>query len=227
MKKLWNISRMMGQLGCWPYIVGLCLVVALAVWWVLASRGDHLEAKVSQKIDVTPAQVKSIQDIGQWEFLTVTDEELVDTVRHGFFGDDELMRIYYGTLRLGIDLHKAKPQWLSVEQDSVVTAVLPPVELLDRNFIDEARTKAFFESGSWTARDRQQLYDKAYRQMLARCLTPANVKAAERNAIEQMTRLLRTMGFSNVSVTFEQQAAKKGNKDANAAHSQTNKTDTK
>ena len=54
--------------------------------------------------------------------LAINDEELVDTVRKSIFVDRELVRIYYGTLRLGIDLHKAKPQWLHVENDSIVVA---------------------------------------------------------------------------------------------------------
>lgn len=193
----------MGQLGCWPYIIGTLLVVGLLVWWKLATRGDHLETGVSRTIDLTPTQVQGIQDIGQWEFLSVSDEELVDTVAHGFFGDSELMRIYYGTLRLGIDLHKARPQWLAVEADTIVVATLPPIELLDRNFIDEARTQAFFESGKWTAADRQSLYNRAYRQMLARCWTKENIRVAEQHAVEQMTQLLRTMGFKNMRVSIE------------------------
>lgn len=193
----------MTQLGCLPYVLGATLIVALVVWWAIASRGNHAEAGVSDKIDITPAQVQSIEAIGQWEFLSIADEELVDTVRRSIFGDSELIRIYYGTLRLGIDLRKAPPHWIAVEQDSIVTATLPPVELLDRNFIDEARTQSFFESGKWTDADRQQLYDRAYAKMLRRCLTPANVAAAEKNAVEQMTRLLRTMGFQNVNVSVQ------------------------
>lgn len=201
--KILSTYRTMGMLGCLPYVLGIVLVVVLVVWWSIASRGDHLEVAVNDKIDITPAQVQSIQDIGQWEFLSISDEELVDTVAHGFFGDSELMRIYYGTLRLGIDLHKTPPEWLTVQDDSIVTAVLPPIELLDNNFIDEARTQSFFESGKWTAKDRQHLYNKAYQKMRARCLTTANIRTAERNAVEQMTRLLHTMGFEHVNVTVK------------------------
>ena len=53
-----------------------------------------------------------MERIRQWEFLSVRDEELIDTVRHGFFGDDQLIRIYYGTLRLGVDLAETKEGWL-------------------------------------------------------------------------------------------------------------------
>lgn len=201
--KISTLLNAMRQLGCLPYVVVAMLVAGLVAWLLFTTKDDHIEMTVSRKIDLTPAQVQSIKDIGQWEFLSITDEELVDTVSHGVFSDDELMRIYSGTLRLGIDLRKAKDGWLTVEGDSIVKAVLPPIELLDNDFIDEANSQAFFESGSWKPADRQTLYDKARRQMLARCLTKDNVAAAEHNAVEQMMRLLRSMGFEHVSVSFE------------------------
>lgn len=201
--KTTKLLRAMGQMGCLPYVIVAIVVAALLVWFHFSTKDDHIEMTVNTKIDLTPAQVQSITDIGQWEFLSITDEELADTVSHGIFSDAELMRIYSGTLRLGIDLRKAKQGWLSVKDDSVVVAVLPPIELLDPNFIDEANSQAFFESGSWEPADRKTLYNKAHRQMLARCMTKENVAAAERNAVEQMTRLLRSMGFEHVSVTFE------------------------
>ncbi len=57
---------------------------------------------------LSPTQIRTIENIGQWEFLSISDEELIDTTRHGFFGDDKLVRIYYGTLRLGIDMKEVK-----------------------------------------------------------------------------------------------------------------------
>jgi hypothetical protein len=146
-------------------------------------------------------QIQSIRDIGQWEFLSVTDEELVDTVRKGLFRDDHLVRIYYGTMRLGIDLAKVSEGWITTSGDSVVLT-LPPVGLLDERFIDEARTQSFHESGRWSARDREALYQKARRQMLAHGLTPQNLRSAEDNADAQFRRLLRSMGFEQVIIRF-------------------------
>ena len=154
----------------WLQVLGIAVLIAVGIAlakWI--TNTNSVSVNVDQRIDVTPQQVQSIQSIGQWEFLAINDEELVDTVRKSIFVDRELVRIYYGTLRLGIDLHKAKPQWLHVENDSIVVATLPNVELLDRNFIDEARTQSFFESGSWSADDKEKLYNIAYKKMLKRC----------------------------------------------------------
>lgn len=86
---------------------------------------------------------------------------MIDTVRKGFFKDDELIRIYYGTLRLGFDMSEAKADWIKADKDTLVIT-LPKIKLLDENFIDEARTKSFFESGSWSDKDRADMYKRAY-----------------------------------------------------------------
>jgi hypothetical protein len=83
-----------------------------------------------------------------------------------------------------------------------VSVDLPRIDLLDYDFIDEARTKAFYESGNWTAADREALYQKARRQMLAHGLTPANKRAAEQNGDTQIRRLLKSMGYNQVTIRW-------------------------
>ncbi len=182
----------------------LALVAFILVFWWLAfaEKDNHLELGVNSDINITPQQIQLIKDIGEWEFLSVSNEELVDTVRKGLFSDDHLVRIYYGTLRLGIDLSKAKEGWIKTQGDSVMVT-LPKIGLLDKDFIDEARTKAFYESGRWTAADREALYRKANRQMIAHCLTPENLRSAQDNADQQFRKMLKAMGFNYVSIDFE------------------------
>lgn len=175
-------------------IIGGCLY-----WW---NKDNHVEGGSVGETMLSPTQIKSIESIGQWEFLSVSDEELVDTTRHGFFGDDKLVRIYYGTLRLGIDMKDVKEGWMEANKDTIV-CTLPPIKLLDNNFIDEAKTKSFFETGKWTGQDRQAMYERAYRSMKKRCLSSSNITTAENNAQSQFFKMLKTMGFSNVKVRFE------------------------
>lgn len=174
-------------------------IVGGVIWYLNSSNSVGLST--DDHIDITPTQIQEIQNIGQWEFLSINDEELIDTVSRGFFSDSELVRIYYGTVRLGVDLRQAGPQWLHVEGDSII-AMLPPITLLERNFIDEARTRSFFEKGTWTDGDREQLYKRAYRKMLKRCFTPENIKIAEENARQQFMQFLRSMGYKKIRVGF-------------------------
>ena len=187
--------------------IGIALVVVVLlvvgfIWLKGLTEDDHITIGTDNRIELTPTQIQSMKAIGEWEFLSVSAEEMVDTVRKGIFRDDELVRIYYGTLRLGLNMHRLQQGWIKTEGDSV-TMTLPKIGLLDKDFIDEARTKPFFESGKWKPEDRDALYRKAYRQMMNHCLTQENLQAAEHNAEEQLRNMMRSMGVANVKVTFE------------------------
>lgn len=178
------------------------LLIAVSFWLKSVTKDNHVDFGTETTIDMTPTQIQSIKAIGEWEFLSVSAEELVDTVRKGLFRDDELVRIYYGTLRLGVNMHQVKRGWLQATGDSV-TVTLPPVALLDKEFIDEARTKPFYEVGTWKPSDRETLYKKAYRQMMSHCLTKENLQAAKVNGEAQFRSMMRSMGYKHVKIVFE------------------------
>ena len=185
-------------------LIAAGIVVAIIVLWGLV-RGvqqTEISLEADQHIDITPQQIESIRAIGQWEFLAISNEELVDTTRKGFFSDDHLARIYYGTVRLGIDMQKMDSTWITTQGDSI-TLWLPRPALLDSKFIDEARTKSFHESGRWTARDRETLYRRAEQRMLQYSLTQRNIETARQNGDVQMRRLMQSMGFKHVNVQWK------------------------
>lgn len=184
-------------------LVGFALVVGL-VWYVSwLMKDNQVSLDHTERIGITPVQVDKIKSIGQWEFLTIADEELIDTMRHGFFGTSELARIYYGTLRLGIDLRQVSEGWILMDHDTVV-ATLPAIRLLDDKFLDEARTKTFYEEGKWTEDDKAALTRRACEAMKRRCLTADNVSLAQQNAKKQFESLLKAMNFSFVKVRFQE-----------------------
>ena len=189
--------------GLWmTFICIMMFIIVGAAILVYFFTGNRIGIKQTDITQMTPTQIQSIKAIGEWEFLSVNAEELVDTVRKGFFSDDELVRIYYGTLRLGIDMSQLEPEWIEASGDSVML-MLPKVGLLDTDFIDEARTKPFFESGKWKPEDKEAMYKKAYRQMKAHCLTKENLQAAEANGEEQMRNMMRSMGYKNIKITWK------------------------
>ena len=174
----------------------------IVVWWLIRGvQQTEISIDADQHIDVTPQQIESIRAIGQWEFLAISNEELVDTTRKGLFRDDHLARIYYGTVRLGVDLQKMDSTWITVQGDSI-TLWVPRPALLDNDFIDEARTKSFHESGRWTALDRETLYRRAQQRMLRYSLTPKNIETARQNGDTQLRRLMLSMGFQHVNVEW-------------------------
>jgi len=184
-------------------IVVAAIVALVALWWIVSGISQsEVTLDVNQEIDLTPEQITSIEAIGEWEFLAIANEELVDTTRKGFFKDDHLVRIYYGTVRLGIDMKNVEPGWIQTGGDSIVVT-LPQPGLLDKNFIDEARTKSFFETGKWSHQDRDKLYQKAYRQMLAHCLTPQNLRSARENGEALFTKMMKSIGYERVSIRWQ------------------------
>ena len=185
-------------------IIAVAVIACIiALWWLKdCISKTELSLDVDQSINITPQQITSIKAIGEWEFLAVTSEELVDTVRKGFISDDHLARIYYGTVRLGINMHQVEPRWIVATGDSI-TVTLPQPGLLDKDFIDEARTKSFFESGKWSHQDREKLYQKAYRQMLHHSMTQENLQIARENGEEQFRRMMKTMGFEHVNIQWK------------------------
>jgi len=185
-------------------LAAAAIVVTLAARCTMTSISEStVSIAVDEDINITPEQIESIKAIGEWEFLSVADEELVDTTRRGIFTDDHLVRIYYGTVRLGINMHQVKPGWIQTQGDSI-SVTLPKVGLLSRDFIDEARTKTFHESGRWKPADREALYWKAHRQMLKHCLTQENLRNAGINGEAQFRRMMKALGFDHVSISFEQ-----------------------
>lgn len=184
-------------------IAGAILLALIAIFfWVRnATEDNYINLGTSEGIDPTPTQIQAIKDIGEWEFLSISAEEMVDTVRKGFFSNDELVRIYYGTLRIGVNMHQVEPGWIKAKGGSI-EMTMPKIGLLDKDFIDEAKTKPFFESGKWSPQDREALYKKAYSQMIQHCLTKENLEAAKANGEAQMKQMMQQLGYKKITILF-------------------------
>ena len=186
-------------------LTALTIIAFVVMVLTLTVKGTTNEVALTpdnKKIEVTPIQITSVKEIGQWEFLSVSDEELVDSMESRIFGQPKkIVRIYYGTLRLGVDLSQLQDDDVVLRGDTV-DVTLPAISLLDNDFIDEAKTKSFYETGTWPQSTRAALFQKAKKQMLARCMTRENVHIAQYNAVEEITRVFKAMGFEYVDVHF-------------------------
>ena len=176
------------------------VAIIMLIVWIFHSTKISIENE--NHASVSETQIQALKDIGEWEFLAINDEELIDTIHKGIFSDHELTRIYYGTLRLGINMHEVKDGWIYVNNDTIF-ATLPPIQLLDSNFIDEARTTTFFEVGKWNQQTRARMYDKAKALMLRRCMTKSNIQSAEQNVSSQFYQILQSMGFEHIKIKFD------------------------
>ena len=188
----------------------LILIVAIVggIIWLTTDTPTITVEKT--KIDRTPTQIKEIKSIAEWEFLSVECEVLVDSVRKRsfFMTDDRLVRIYRGSLRLGVNLKEADENWIKVE-DSVVYVNLPQIKLLDDRFIDEAGSVSFFESGKWDGKSKEDLVSRAEKKMRKYALTPVMFQRAKEQAEIRFTSLFSALGFKNVKVSFAEEQLKK------------------
>lgn len=203
MKKIGKYKITLTKLNILIWGVAVAAAIALLLAFCHTARQAKVSVEVDNRIDVTPTIITSMKEIGEWEFLSVNDEELVDTIRRGFLRDEKLVRIYYGKLSLGINMHDVSPRWVKEDGDSVILT-LPDIELLDNDFIDETRTKAFIETGNWTDADRDSLYQRAYAKMKRRCLTRSNIEAARQNATEQFGKMLKTLSVEKFRIVWKQ-----------------------
>lgn len=200
---LWGrITLAAGRIKLYLIAATVALVIIASAYLVHQCSSGSMTTYVNDSINITPTQIVAMRDIGEWEFLSIDDEEMVDTTRKKLFGSDYLIRIYKGTLRIGIDLSEARNDWVTVSGDTL-RALLPRVKLLDEDFIDEARTQSFFESGTWDGKTRNDLYQRAKAKMKKRCLTKENMKSAENNASRQFFQMFKSMGFNTVEIRFE------------------------
>ncbi|MEG1579720.1 MAG: DUF4230 domain-containing protein [Bacteroidaceae bacterium] len=181
------------------YLIVFCaLLLFVVVVYFRCSYGTGPSlSRVKNQIELTAEEITSIQNIQQWEFLSMQTEELLDTTQVGLLTDQQLVRIYRGTLRMGIDLSHTAKNWIQYHGDTA-SILLPPITLLDTNFIDEANTTTFYEKGSWNAKAKEELYQRARKKMIQRIMTPAHRQQALRNAQLHFTQLFKAYGFQTV-----------------------------
>lgn len=174
-----------------------------AVFSVIKDAAPKVEVTETTTIVETPNIIKSIRNIGQWEFLTINDEEVVErTHKNLILSDDYLVRIYYGTMRLGIDFQELKEKAVKVDGDSI-SLTLPPVKLIDDDFIDEALTKTFYESGTWDNASHKNMYNEARENMMKYGMSRENLQHTRELAEAQMRQLLQGLGFKRITILFE------------------------
>ena len=164
-----RITRFLGGLNngltrIYLLIAMVCVILIVVVIFKVCDgvKNTSLSIVTNEKIDCTPNIVDRMKAIGQWEFLAVSDEELIDTVRKGFFSDDELVRIYYGKLRLGIDRPYCFHSLRHYSASYLHAIGIPDAYILER--------------GGWSS---PHIMQKVYRHALSDRVDPMAIKAVD------------------------------------------------
>ena len=207
--------------GCWS-ILWWCLKAMVRHWRItlfvllVALIGDgamvayrtltNSNDAVEKPIEQSPEEIVRLQAIGQWEFLSVEAEELVERHYSGLMSERDLVCIYRGTLRIGVDMRKLPSDWVEMKERSAILH-LPQPSLLDEDFLDESRTTVFFEQGIFRPEERDAMRTEAKEKMKKRAMTAENLSIARRNAEAQFQKLFLAMGYEDVVVEFDANTA--------------------
>jgi len=171
----------------WRFTLAVLLLAALGYVGYRVKKvyfdGEGLFA-TTPAIDTTPEEIRALRNIGQWEALSVDTEELVEKNENSLLSSKQMVCVYRGTLRIGIDMAKVAEKWCNV-QGKTVTLHLPDVELLDNEFINDTRTTVFVQEGNWNADAKQQMRTQAAEAMKKRALS------AENNIVSSRVRIVR------------------------------------
>lgn len=183
-------------------LVALIGYGAMVAYRTLTNSNDAVEKPIEQ----SPEEIVRLQAIGQWEFLSVEAEELVERHYSGLMSERDLVCIYRGTLRIGVDMRKLPSDWVEMKERSAILH-LPQPSLLDENFLDESRTTVFFEQGVFRPEERDAMRTEAKDKMKQRAMTAENLSIARRNAEAQFQKLFLAMGYEDVVVEFDENTA--------------------
>lgn len=183
-------------------LVALIGYGAMVAYRTLTNSNDAVEKPIEQ----SPEEIVRLQAIGQWEFLSVEAEELVERHYSGLMSERDLVCIYRGTLRIGVDMRKLPSDWVEMKERSAILH-LPQPSLLDEDFLDESRTTVFFEQGIFRPEERDAMRTEAKEKMKKRAMTAENLSIARRNAEAQFQKLFLAMGYEDVVVEFEANTA--------------------
>lgn len=191
--------RLTPAMGCLIFIIILLVVAIVAVKCM-----PELFSKVKDRDEIIPTatQLRDIKANNSWCFCELNiGPERVDTTS----GFATLSRFYYGTMHIGVNIDKTEEKWMYQKGDTFYVE-LPPIEVIDEEFIDESKTTTFEDThilSKWNDGDYAALLGKAHRQMLRKYYNGTNIEKAKYNGRRKMTDIVRAFDFHGaVVVTF-------------------------
>ncbi|HMJ89409.1 MAG TPA: DUF4230 domain-containing protein [Candidatus Acidoferrum sp.] len=134
---------------------------------------------------------------------TTTLGQLPNVIKLPGFEEDRVMLMAHGVVKAGVDLAKLKPEDVQAV-DRTITLRLPRPIVTDA-YLDEAQTQVLDrKTGLFRTFDKTlEAQARQYaRQEVTRTARQNGIeREAEQRAREQLGNLLRTLGYTNVSVT--------------------------
>jgi hypothetical protein len=164
-----------------------------------------------------PAVLRSVRDLSRYEAATGTFQVIVDLEKDAAFlppaivGQRTLF-VAVGTVDAFVDFGRVGDDAVTVSSDRRSARVRLPHAALDRPNLDHDRSYVFAEERGIVDRvraffdgapnEQAQLYQVAERRIADAAAQSGLAARAEDNARSMLRDLLRTLGYSDVTVTF-------------------------
>ncbi len=185
--------------GC-GFLVLITAIVVLLYFYFTCE--PPIQVKEDNRIEIGPTIITQLQGKKQWCFREIAMQETSEI--KGITGS--LLKRYYGTLRLGVELDSINENSVKFDEaNKTLHLKLPKIQILDENFIDESRTETLLEN-AWTKfnnKELKQCFNKAKEKMIKNNFTPRNIGLAEDQGISEVKRLVKSTGYlGKIEVEF-------------------------
>ncbi len=152
----------------------------------------------------TATVVTEIQSLAQLVTVKFVLEKVIRMDDVKWYGQNRLLMLAHGIAKAGVDLHKLRPEDVSVREGNL-RVVLPKPQVFDV-YLDEQQTEVIERSTGVLRSFDQEMEQEARRQAvdeIRRAARAAGIlQEAEDRARSQLVALGRASGFSGVEVTF-------------------------
>jgi hypothetical protein len=206
----------------WFFVVVAVLIVAmgLSTGFVIRALGDANPFKnglvTQQTIDRSgPAVLKAVNDLGRFEaasgyYEVVIDVEHSTTHVPSFLSGRRVLFVAAGTVDVSVDLAGLGAGAVSVDKGRTSATITLPKPQLAPARLDLARSHVYSEEQGLldrlrgdSAQDMKEVYDLSTRRLdQAARQTGELTTRAEANTRTMLQGLVRSLGFTDVTVTF-------------------------
>ncbi|MCQ2974107.1 MAG: DUF4230 domain-containing protein [Bacteroidales bacterium] len=122
--------------------------------------------------------------------------------KEGTFFNDKLVGFYEGHVDLGIDFDKNT--FNSIVSDNGKTVVINTKIIILNSKNGFITNQRYQEVGSFTNEERAQLDKEANEKILEECKNNNGFEEAKINSEQEMIKILKSMGFENITINFQQ-----------------------
>jgi hypothetical protein len=211
-------------------LIGLLLsaaIVVLGVYWSLqiATRPvvelrQQISTQVSEILNPTPTImpdpvtiVHELRPLARLETMQYSVEKVITAETgqgpFGFLFGDRLLLVAHGTVVAGVDLDKIGRDDIQVEPDGTVSLALPNAEVFITALDNEQtyvydRDIGLLRQGDVELESAARL--AAEQEMLDAAVEDGILEQAQTNAENYLYRLLRSLGFAEVTFTVQESA---------------------